>query len=466
MMKVLIFGGTTEGRELADFCAVRQIGACICVASEYGEQQLPEDRNIRVHTGRLDRQGMVSLIRELDPELVFDATHPYADKASENVLAACTETGTACERVLRSESVRAADGQEIWVADMAAAVAVLKQDRRPVLVTTGSKELGAFATLDDYRERIYARVLPSHEGIRACEELGLSGSHIVAMQGPFDKDLNQAMLKQLGAGWLVTKESGRQGGFLEKLEAARELGIRTVVIGRPVQETGISVTEARCRLAVFGHRPQRQVFLVGIGMGSAGLMTDEAKQTIGRCDVLIGAGRMIRAVTSLAPGAGVKESYLPAEIVGWLKEHPEYHRVGIILSGDTGFYSGAKTLKAALETAGEMWEVRMLPGISTLSYLCARLGTGWDDVYLCSMHGRTCDLAGLAGRYPRIFCLLGGEWTVAAVCELLKTVPSKRFRISAGEALSYPEERIVSGTPEQIGGMAWGKLAAVLIETI
>lgn len=452
---------------MARVCVAMQIKACICVVSEYGEQLLPGDRNLSVHTGRLDCRAMVELIRELNPELVLDATHPYADKVSEQALAACTETGTVYERVLRQESTGGLTaGAEIWVPDLAAAVTVLEQDRRPVLVTTGSKELGIYRKLTDYQERIYARVLPCHDGIRACEELGLAGSHIIAMQGPFDRDLNRALLTRIDAGWLVTKESGSQGGFPEKLEAAAELGVRTVVVGRPRQEEGISLAEAYRRLAALGIAPWRQIFLAGIGMGSTGLMTEEARAAISRCDAIIGAARMIASAKGLAPKAAVKESYLPSEIVAWLKEHPQYHTVGIIFSGDPGFYSGAKALQAALGTAGETWTVRILPGISTVSYLCARLGTGWDDVYLCSMHGRNCDLPALIRQYPRIFCLLGGEDTVAAVCELLLSERPVRFRISAGEALSYPEERIESGTPEEIGAMTWGKLAAVLIERI
>lgn len=466
MIKVLIFGGTTEGRELARVCVLMQIKACVCVVSEYGEQLLPGDQNLRVHTGSLDCRAMINLIRELNPEMILDATHPYADKVSENVLAACKETGTAYQRVLRQESAGRPAGQEIWVSDMAAAVAVLEQDRRPVLVTTGSKELGIYGKLDNFQERVYARVLPGHDGIRACEELGLAGSHIIAMQGPFNRDLNRALLKQIDAGWLVTKESGSQGGFLEKLEAAEELGVRTIIVGRPRKESGISLTEACRRLAALGMAPDRQVFMIGIGMGSSGLMTEEARQAISRCDALIGAARMIRSAESFARKAVIKEGYLPSEIVTWIRDHPFYHTVGIVLSGDTGFYSGAKNLQAALRATGETWSIRMLPGISTVSYLCARLGTGWDDVHLCSTHGRICDLPEMIRQYPRVFCLLGGDDTVAAVCEMLKAEESIRFQISAGEALSYPDERIATGTPEEIGQMEWGKLVAVLVERI
>ena len=103
-----------------------------------------------------------------------------------------------------------------------------------ILLATGAKELGAFAGLE--KGRLYARVLPTHEGIDACAALGLAHSHILAMQGPFTQKLNEAMLEQYGIRWLVTKDGGRQGGFAEKLAAARNAGAALVLISRPAQQ--------------------------------------------------------------------------------------------------------------------------------------------------------------------------------------------------------------------------------------
>ena len=72
----------------------------------------------------------------------------------------------------------------------------------------------------------------------------MKGAHLIAMQGPFSKELNIAMLKDTDADYFVTKESGKAGGFEEKLEAAKETGVTLVVIGRPA-ETGHSVEETK-----------------------------------------------------------------------------------------------------------------------------------------------------------------------------------------------------------------------------
>ena len=80
------------------------------------------------------------------------------------------------------------------------------------------------------------------EVVKTCADMGFYGSHLIAMQGPFAEGLNVAMMKAVHAKWMVTKESGKAGGFEEKVSAAKKAGVGLVVIGRPVEE-GISLEE-------------------------------------------------------------------------------------------------------------------------------------------------------------------------------------------------------------------------------
>lgn len=77
---------------------------------------------------------------------------------------------------------------------------------------------------------MYARVLPLPGVIASCAELGFDAAHTIGMQGPFSMDMNVAMLQSFHAEWMVTKESGRNGGFEEKIEAAKKAGVRVVLI--------------------------------------------------------------------------------------------------------------------------------------------------------------------------------------------------------------------------------------------
>ena len=115
-----------------------------------------------------------------------------------------------------------------------------KQQADNVLLAIGAKGIGAFQDLD--RERLYPRVLPVVESILACQQAGIPTRNIIALHGPFSRDLNRAMLEQYHIRYLVTKDGGRAGGFEEKAAAAREAGAELVVIGRPT-ETGCTLEE-------------------------------------------------------------------------------------------------------------------------------------------------------------------------------------------------------------------------------
>ncbi len=103
-----------------------------------------------------------------------------------------------------------------------------------VLLTTGAKELGAFSPIAP--ERCYPRVLPTQEGIAACEAAGVPHRNIIAMQGPFSRALNEALIQQFEIRWLVTKDGGAAGGFAEKVQAAQSTGAQLVVLRRPPEQ--------------------------------------------------------------------------------------------------------------------------------------------------------------------------------------------------------------------------------------
>ena len=127
-----------------------------------------------------------------------------------------------------------------------------------ILLTTGSKELSLYTDIREFATRVYARVLPTHAALDACAAAGVPARNIIAMQGPFTQALNEALLRQYGARWFVTKDGGAPGGFAEKAAAAEAAGAQLVVICRPEEETdGFSYAQvlAACRKAVGSCRP-------------------------------------------------------------------------------------------------------------------------------------------------------------------------------------------------------------------
>ena len=228
-MKILLFGGTTEGRELAQSLSSIGHAVTVCVVSELGAEELKSIPGLDVRVGRLPAQEIADLLPAY--ELCVDATHPYAAHISASLRAACAETGVPLRRVLRPAG---AGTDCVTVPDQPAAAAFLTGQEGNIMLTTGAKELAAYAGLEP--ERLYARVLPTHEALAACEAIGLPHRNIVAMQGPFSEALNAALFRQYGIRWVVTKDGGPAGGVAEKLAAAESAGARVVLIARPEDE--------------------------------------------------------------------------------------------------------------------------------------------------------------------------------------------------------------------------------------
>lgn len=229
-MRVVIFGGTTEGRALSAELAALGAQVAVCVATEYGGALQGQVPGAEVLAGRLDARGMAAVLAGAD--LCIDATHPYAREASRNIRQGAAWAGVPCRRLLRRESPLPPGCTLVPSAQEAARFL----EGRPgnVLLATGAKELDAFSRLE--RSRLFPRVLPLAQSLAACERLGIPQGNIVAMQGPFSYELNLALLRQFSIRWLVTKDGGAAGGFGEKARAAETAGAGLVVLGRPEEE--------------------------------------------------------------------------------------------------------------------------------------------------------------------------------------------------------------------------------------
>ena len=524
MCKIWIFGGTTEGRLLAEYCSREKIEAWVSVASEYGEELLQEElmesgnagnpdlnyntclakkslKNvqassvIKVLRGRMDRYQMEEFIRNQGIYLVIDATHPHARLVSEEIQEACGRTGVRLERCLRAEGEQNKARDWVEVDSIQEAVSFLSSVSGVIFATTGSKELEALCQIPDYQKRVYARVLPTSNVLKKCEKLGITGSHLIAMQGPFSTEMNTLFLRQTKAEWLLTKDSGRAGGFQEKVEAARENGTRVVVIRRP-EEDGISLEEAMevLKKADEGNVGELKTHLIlaGIGMGQPSQMTGEVLRAIRESDALIGAGRMLesaeralqndlliskegKAENRQESAAAVEKetkcykAYLPDDVIQIVSKHPEWKQAVILYSGDTGFFSGASRMAERLREAGYPFTV--YPGTSCVSYLAARLGTHWEDAAIYSAHGRELSVDRVMKRLcdpeepaKRAFILMGGKNGAGQFCERLTQAGYGNVQVTVGENLSYPEEQIRSGTAEEMKKLEFADLSLMLLE--
>ena len=435
MCKVIVFAGTTEGRQIAQFLEKRQVSAHICVATEYGEQLLGENENLEISHERLDETQMEELILKNQKPLVIDATHPYAAEVTKNIQSACENTGAEYLRVLRENQDSSDLGDCIYVETVEAAVAYLQKTAGNILATTGSKEAAKYTALSDFENRVFLRVLSLPNVVAECARLGFQGKNLLCMQGPFSKEFNIVMLRQLDCKYMVTKMSGKSGGFLEKLEAARACGCTLVVVGRPLEESGVSLQECKrilCRR--FSLLSQAEISLVGIGMGNTDSLTKEAEKTIQEANLLIGASRMIEACEK--NGQDVYIEYNSEKIAAYIQEHPEYEKIAVVLSGDVGFHSGAKKL---LNVLGN--QVKVVCGISSVAYFMSRIQKSWDDVVLTSNHGEEANLISLIRQNKKVFSILGKKDSVAELAKKLLAYGMNEVVLYVGERLSYPRHK-------------------------
>ena len=236
---------------------------------------------------------------------------------------------------------------------------------------------------------------------------------------------------------------------------------------------------------------EQRISLVGIGMGTEDGVTVRVQQIIRSCDCLIGAQRMLDCAQRICaqavknadtgkvremqktPGQkAVLAEYRPAEIISYIEGHPEFRHITVLLSGDTGFYSGAKRLAAQLaeqfrdNAPGEPLKCRieLAPGISSVAYLAARLGTSWEDAALVSLHGKDEDFIQTVDRNRKTILLLGGGQSGEKVLGRLKEYGMDHVTVHAGSRLSYEDERIVSGKPSELSEKDLAGLCTVLIE--
>lgn len=245
--RVLVFGGTTESLALLEFLRGTKMEVLLSVATEYGREGIREDEKTKVVCGRMGGEEILAFIEENAASLVIDATHPFATEVTGHIRRACGELSVEYIRCLRKEAKgQAEDGAHmVYAASIQEAAEYLKAVEGNILITTGSKDLGEYCRIPDYRARCYARVLSVPESVMKSAECGFAGRHLMAMQGPFSKEMNIAAIHYAEAAFFVTKESGVAGGMKEKIQACAETGTTLVVVRRP-RETGNSVEEI-CR---------------------------------------------------------------------------------------------------------------------------------------------------------------------------------------------------------------------------
>ena len=515
--RVLIFAGTTEGRTLSEYLSENRIEHTVCVATEYGEEVLSASPYMTIHQGRMGVSEMEKLMQTGSFAAVVDATHPYAVEVTANIREASQEAKLPYLRLKRWLDAET-EGSVFYFHSNEECVDALEKTEGNILLTTGSKELATYCSRPLVKDRLYVRILPGMESISICTELGIKGKQMIAMQGPFSTEMNEAILHQYEIACMVTKKSGRQGGYPEKLEAARRAGIPVYVIEPADTERGYSMEEVCEKLEILlcaeksvsvdksknvdksqnvnksiavdnimekkitdvpkaesgiemvtpskaeaendvtaGKVDNKMdIILAGIGMGASKGLTREVYDAIESADILFGAKRLIEPYK---PRMAKMSYYLGKDIVPYLEDlflqsAGKRYRVVVLFSGDSGCYSGCQALAHCLhEAVAEkrfLADIRILPGISSVSYLASCIGESYHDAAILSMHGKLLpDLARRIQENEKTFLFMSGVKDMRKLGTTLTEAFMDDCIITAGYQLSYENEEIRKLTPKE-----------------
>lgn len=197
----------------------------------------------------------------------------------------------------------------------------------------------------------------------------------------------------------------------------------------------------------------RTFYIIGAGMGAPDSLTGEAVHAIAASGAVFATQRL----TAVCDRAAVCPfDRLAAEAIA-----SDAPTVSVLVSGDVGFFSAAGRLRGQLVQHGD---VRLVCGLSSMQYFCAKLGISYDDACVRSLHGRVGSILGAVSYHKKTFVLTGGENTAPKVCKTLADAGLGGLTVHLGENLGAENERIQTGTAETLAAEACGNLAVLLIE--
>ncbi len=471
----MIFSGTTEGRKLSKMLSAAAVEHIVSVVSQYGSDVMEKSPYLDVRIGRMDEEEMKEFLSSSGFEkddVIVDATHPYALLASENIKKAAAFAGCRLYRVARKKDCTGFSDEICFYENIEEFAKFADSSEGNILLTTGSNTLPQYCknVSAETLSRTYVRILPAKESMDICHDNGIEMSRIIAMQGPFTVEINRALFRQYDIRHMLTKESGAAGGFEEKMEAAAAAGVSCHVIVRPgedADESGEDIYRVFEEITGSKHIPKRNIVLVGAGMGKT-TVTADAFKILREADAVFGAKSVTAQYSEYIRTADVFDMYRADDIISVLACRRDIENIVVLFSGDPSFYSGAKDAYDRFRMWDEETEVTVLPGVSSVSYLCAKLGMSYDDAVITSVHGKNGGdaavvLADLIHKNRKTLALTSSAEDVAKVAEIFADRGSDvTFHI--GENLGRDDEMItVMSAKEAVSYEGNGKITVLFI---
>ncbi|MDR2880015.1 MAG: precorrin-6A reductase [Fusobacteriales bacterium] len=228
---IWLVAGTKDARVIADNLLMKGIDRLLAsTATKYGGRLFNDDR-IEVIDKKLEYEDMKKLTAEKNIDVIVDVSHPYAVNVSRNVMKAAEDTGIEYFRFERKK-LDYKGAKRFSSLDEIVRYIKTAYKNENILSTLGSNSLIDIKSVDE-GNNLYIRILPTVSSVEKAENLGFFPGKIIAVQGPFSKNLNKVILEDYKIKALITKESGETGGEAEKIGACIETGTEILVLERP-----------------------------------------------------------------------------------------------------------------------------------------------------------------------------------------------------------------------------------------
>ena len=222
---VLVFGGTTEGRKAIE--ALEEAGNTFYYSTKTGEQEVTLHHGVAI-SGAMDATAMTVFCQKHDIRLLVDAAHPFAEVLHRTVAEVSEQLGIPAIRFERIFTEREPD--ITWIDSYASLISHLSPHTSPLtpqtlLATTGVQSIAQLKPLEEQGVKVYYRILNRESSIQLAHQQGATDEQLC-----FYEDAKEIPVR---ADAILLKESGHSGGFTEKVEAARALGMKIYAIRRP-----------------------------------------------------------------------------------------------------------------------------------------------------------------------------------------------------------------------------------------
>lgn len=442
MVNIMLFGLTSLSKDLCEKYEEQNINIDVYVDDVPEAGVVLAYKNVNVHKGSFTDKYIAREIKRLNPYYVIDAM------LGQNT--ALTETLKSIAEKKYIKLIKdLSNYKALTVEDTEKAVTTVNRSRGNVLIYSDGSDIKVYTNIKDYKKRCAIVVSDKY----ASEAYSLGFERVITINNNFSTKQNIDLIDKYKIKYLITGGFGEISGFEEKYYACRTNKVAMVII-KPTADYILSPSELYEILDKCMHR--KQISIIGIGLGNPDTMTMEAYRYIQKSEYIIGEQRLLDSIEF-----GAKKLCYEYRIarIKELIEESTYNNIAVLFSGDVCIHSNAIEL---LEKLGDNYDITMVQGVSSVAYLAAKLGINWTDSKIINMENDNIDIVKTVAENKSVFVFSPGN--ISDICTKLLYSGLEKVHLCIAEKLSYGDEKIVVGYPDEFLDLEFDTISIIYIE--